>query len=436
MRITSWFTPALAASAVALGTSCFVTACSGGGNTSAGTTTSSTSGTSTGSGGGGAGGAGTGGDILLFSDSDGDGLSDVDEGKDAPGGPLDTDGDGVPDYLDTDSDADGLPDADEGLGDLDGDGVPDARDPINDIVPDPITLTPISTPFNSPIGIDFHQPTASVVISANYPTGLPSVLERIESDGAHQAFSALSGLTDEVKIATVRPGNPGGFSAGELFVGNGIDGEIVRVGADGSSVVNPWVSLPGDPNGLFRGGFYVDPTGIYGGDLIAATTTGEVWRITSAGVPAQIAALGVHLEGVVVVPNFPARYGPLAGKILCGAEDQGLLHVFDANGPVTSYALGVNVEDIDLVMPHENFFGVNFGTSLLLGAVASDFQKMVGDVLLTQETHTATGLYRLYWDGATVGAQELPLTVTSAIPGQWEHVTFGAAGIVEIPPPL
>jgi hypothetical protein len=43
-------------------------------------------------------------------DTDGDGITDLDEGRP---GEQDTDGDGTPDYLDLDSDGDGLPDADE-----------------------------------------------------------------------------------------------------------------------------------------------------------------------------------------------------------------------------------------------------------------------------------------------------------------------------------
>jgi hypothetical protein len=76
-------------------------------------------------------------------DSDGDKISDIDEGCQAG---RDTDGDGVPDYLDLDSDNDGIPDAIEaGDSDIntppvdsDGDGVPDYRDldSDNDGLPD------------------------------------------------------------------------------------------------------------------------------------------------------------------------------------------------------------------------------------------------------------------------------------------------------------
>ncbi len=381
-----------------------------------------------------AGGFGGGGGSFI-QDADGDGIPDDAEGKDAPGGPIDSDGDGKPDYLDTDSDNDGLPDGDEGTGDVDGDGIPDNIDPINSAPPNPITLKAITTPFSTPIGIDFHEPTKSVVLSANYPSGLPVNFERIEFDGTHQPFSNVSGLTDEIKIATVRSGNVGGFETGTLFVGNGIDGQIVRISPDGSEVVNPWVALPGGPHGLFRGSLYVDPTGLYGGDLIAVTTVGEVWRITSAGVATPIAALGVHLEGLSIVPDAPARFGPLAGKIIAGAEEQGLLHAFDMTGLVGSYSLGVNVEDIDFVHAKENFFGINYGTSQLLGAAASDFENMVGDIVLAQETPVGSSLFRLFWDGANLSAQPIPLSAESFVPGQWEHVTFAGAGIQEIPVP-
>ncbi len=369
-----------------------------------------------------------------FEDQDGDGIPDIVEGRfDMP--PRDTDGDGVPDAKDTDSDNDGLTDAEEGVADWDGDGVPNYIDPRNDGPPPAFTLVAISTPFNTPIGIDFHEPTHSLVMSVNYGTGgVPQNFERILLDGTHAAFSTYSGLTDEVKIATARAGNPGNIPVGTLFTGNGLDGEIVRISPDGATIDNPWVTLPGTGNGLMRGSLYVDRTGIYNGDLIVVTTTGEVWRVTPAGVPTRLAAVGVHLEGVIVVPNVPVRYGPLSGKIIAGAEEQGLLWAFDAAGGKTTYNLGVAVEDIDLVTPRENFFGINYGTSRLLGTTAKNVEPLIGDILLTQENVVpgTSGLFRLQWTGTALQALPLPLGPASAMVGQWEHVTFAGAGVGEI----
>jgi hypothetical protein len=64
-------------------------------------------------------------------DSDGDSLPDALESDVTAGNPRDTDGDGAPDYLDLDSDGDTLPDALEGNAsgsDADGDGIDDAFD--------------------------------------------------------------------------------------------------------------------------------------------------------------------------------------------------------------------------------------------------------------------------------------------------------------------
>jgi hypothetical protein len=368
-------------------------------------------------------------------DDDNDGYTDATEVGGDPGHPLDSDGDGIPDFRDPDSDADGLADSVEPPGDADGDGIPDRIDPRNDGVPPTLTFTAISTAFNNPIGIDYYEPSDAVVLSVNYPAGDPRNFELVQLDGTHLPFSNFAGMTDEVKIATVRSGNLGGFIVGDLFVGNGVDGQIARITDGGATVINPWVTLPGPNHGLMRGSLYIDRTGVFGGDLIVVTTLGEVWRITSAGAPTRLAAVGVHLEGMIVVPPAPARFGPLAGKIIVGAEEQSLLYAFEPSGAFVTYSLGIAIEDIDLVMPDENFFGVNFGTSRLLGVPRANWQSIVGDVILTNEVVAAgtAGLSRIYWDGTTLTAQPLGLGTGSATVGQWEHTTFAAAGIAEIP---
>jgi hypothetical protein len=369
-------------------------------------------------------------------DFDNDGISDADEGRYDPV-PPDTDGDGTPDWMDQDSDGDGLDDSVEGVGDDDGDGDPNNIDPHNDGLPAPITLTQISTTFTTPIGIDYYEPTNRVIMSVNYPTGAPSNFATVAFDGSQEAFSAIAGLTDELKLATARSGNLQDIPAGTLFTGNGVDGQVVKVTADGSAITNPWVDLPGADNGLIRGSLYVDRTGIYNGDLIICTTGGEVWRIDADANPTFIFDTNTHLEGLQVVPDIPVRFGPLAGKIVAGAEAEGLLWSFDAAGNAVSYNLGVTVEDIDVVVPNENFFGVNYGNSRLLGASVDDMISVRGDLMLATETVVAgtSGLFRVNWDGQTLTAQPIPLTATSEQPTpQWEHVTMAPAGIVEIPP--
>lgn len=70
----------------------------------------------------------------LDHDSDGDGISDHIEAGDGDSAtpPFDSDHDGVPDFRDIDSDGNLLLDAQEGSADTDHDGVPDFADPDND----------------------------------------------------------------------------------------------------------------------------------------------------------------------------------------------------------------------------------------------------------------------------------------------------------------
>ena len=298
-----------------------------------------------------------------------------------------------------------------------------------------ITLTQLATSVSAPIGIDYHEPSNQMVGSVNYPSGSPSNFVLIAADGTVSPFSSITGLTDEVKIATARSGNSQ-FAAGTLFTGNGTTGQIAQVSPDGSTVVNPWVDL-GAGAGLMRGSLYVDRSGVYDGDLIAVTTTGQVWRVDGSGTSTMVAATGVHLEGLITVPNDPATYGPLAGKIIAGAENSagGLLYAIDESGTVTTHATGVAIEDIDLIDANENFYGMNFSTNSVFGSAAADWSGIDGDILLTQEFHGgSTGLFRLFWDGTALVTEEVTLNAGSDSPGQWEHVSFGPAGITEIEP--
>jgi len=301
-----------------------------------------------------------------------------------------------------------------------------------------LSFTAISTPFNTPIGIDHFESTNEVVISVNYSTGIPFNFETVSLNGTHTPFSTISGFTNEVKIATARDDGVNFFTPGTLFTGNGIDGQIVMIYPDGT-FVNPWVDLPGTGNGLMRGSLYVDRTGIYNGDLIVATTAGEVWRIDSAANASKIADVNTHLEGLITIPN-DTRYGEMAGKILAGAEGESRVYSFDNGGLVTSWITsGFSIEDIDLIPENENFFGVNFGTSRILGVPASSFNGFEGEILITDETFSGfSGLALLKWDTntGTPIVEAIGLEAGSFVPAQWEHVTFSSAGIDPILPSI
>src|SRR5262249_54924731 len=264
-----------------------------------------------------------------------------------------------------------------------------------------VDLVPISTSFNNPIAVDFDDPLNQIVLSVNYNSGQPHNFETIQADGTHIPFSTVSGLTDEVYIATARTGNQGGFTPGDLFVGDGRPGQIARITDHGNTLIDPWVTLPGE-TGLLRGGLTFDQTGVFGGNLIVDTTAGGVWEIDSNGQPTQLGNTGTFLESLTTVPNDPVRYGPIAGKVLALDEQISSIFTIDATGNVASFPLTsfgsplMSLETVHVIPANQNFFGVDFDGTRLLGASAAGFSTLVGDILLTQEG--GGNIYRLTWD--------------------------------------
>ena len=195
-----------------------------------------------------------------------------------------------------------------------------------------VVLTPVNGEFKDYVGLDYHASSRKLLLSANSPGGLPNNFEAVAADGSRAAFSNVAALNGELLIATSRDEGQGmsrgGFPAGELFTTTGVTGAIARVNASGATVQNPWVTLTGETGAI--SGLYLDRTGVYGGDLLAVTSTGGVWRVNAAAEATKIAGLDTRLAGVTNVPEDPDRYGPWSGKILAGAKGQSLVYAIDA----------------------------------------------------------------------------------------------------------
>lgn len=297
-----------------------------------------------------------------------------------------------------------------------------------------VTLTPTVTNLSKPVGVAHYQPTNNLISSVNYSNGKPHNLEKILSDGSHTKFSDASGFTGEIRVAAVRD-ILGGFTLGDLFISTGTVGEIVRVSADGVTIENPWVTLPGE-TGLVRG-LCFDRTGIFGGDLIVGTHRGNIWRVTAAGVPTKVGSIGPNpnpslpfIEGLAIVPDDSAKYGPWAGKILIGAESVSRIYAIDPQGNVDKpYDLGIEEpEDIAIVPANENFFGIDHTANILYGAPSSEFVGMVGDILISQEENPGN-LFSVHWDGKSASFQVTKVAEVT----QWEQMTFSTAGVTTIP---
>lgn len=123
----------------------------------------------------------------------------------------------------------------------------------------------------------------------------------------------LAAVGGETAVA-VAP-DAGGFDAGDVFVGNGRAGEIVRIrmNDDGSveGIDNPWVTVRS--TGQLRGGMTFDEAGTFGNDLLAVFSDGRIYRIDSNRTFGLVEDLRVFLEGAGIAS---AGFGPAAGCLL------------------------------------------------------------------------------------------------------------------------
>ena len=295
-----------------------------------------------------------------------------------------------------------------------------------------VKLTPISTPFDGFASVDFDGPLNEIVVNGNLSSGGSHAFAAIQTDGTQLAFSGVSPFPEQVYFAIARSGNPGGFKAGDLYSGNGQPGQIVRITDGGTNVTNPWITLPGEI-GALRGGLTFDQTGVFGGNLIVETTVGNIWEVDVDGHATKLGGTGTFLEGLTTIPNDIARYGPLAGKVLATDKNASQIFTIDPSGKVAAFDIGVpDLAGASLVLPNENFFGVDAGNHKLLGASAASFTSLVGDILLRQEL---SGLFRLFWDGKALQVQPLNLAQGSAIASQWKGANFtGTAGVNQVAP--
>ncbi len=80
--------------------------------------------------------------------------------------------------------------------------------------------------LDGPVGIDYHGPLDSLIVSYNYATGgNPRNFARIDSNGQVTPWSLVSNLLEEVKVATAKQ-TASGWQQGQLYFGTGLEGQI------------------------------------------------------------------------------------------------------------------------------------------------------------------------------------------------------------------
>ena len=268
--------------------------------------------------------------ILGTSDTDGDGISDADEGDHAValghGITLDQDGDGIYNFLDDDSDGDGLLDSDEGDNsvDSDGDGIPDYLDSITSI-----------------------QPATTADTKINQVTGSIVTIDILVND---RGINILDATTVSFDSASIPKG---------INIDTDGDGDIdkVVVSGEGTWMVN---AVTGEVSFIPEAGFTGDPTPIkytVKDDLgqVSSPTTVKIDYINM--IKAENDDISGRLNNAVTIPVLVNDYGdnPL---------DPSSIRIIDSNN---------GVGDIALVVENEGTWVVDTDTGYITFTPDTDF---------------------------------------------------------------
>jgi hypothetical protein len=305
-----------------------------------------------------------------------------------------------------------------------------------------------------PVGIDWHPIQQALVVSVGYQFGSSNTFVLISGNPTNVTvanFSGVGGLPEEVKVATVKT-NASGFLIGDTYYGTGVNGVIGKLSADGTVSNLTWALLSTNTTGvdaLIRGGLYVDQTGRFGRKLITVTGAGAnegggIWQIDSSGSATLLARVpNTHLEGVITLPDDP-RYGPLAGKIVTGAESKTppLIYAVDTNRVVTSFYIdGIEAEDFNIIPTNQDLYCVDQDSGTIAKLPRTMFTNYVGDLLITAagdgQNNPGSGiLYILHWDAAKNTFITRCIKLGDQIShSHFEHVRFAPIDLPSIPYP-
>jgi hypothetical protein len=313
-------------------------------------------------------------------------------------------------------------------------------------------FAPVVAGLSLPTGLDYHQPSNSLIVSVNGSLGEPRNFTRIftNNSGATTigAWSGVHGEPDEIKLVTVKT-TQSGFTNGDLFYSSGTG--IGWVSPTGTRSNLNWAILT---NGVFtnfqlvRGGLCLDTTGLFSNRLVAVvsddqyvTNSKGIWLVNAQQQTTFLTNLSTtHLEGAIVMPNDVNQWGPWAEKIITGDENTGIIFAIATNGVVSQFDLGIRPEDFDLIPTNQDLYVCDVQANSIAKLSRSYLTNFVGQLLITEAGEFGGAnegkVFVVKWNSGSGQFEKLPIAYRRRDGGAGilEHVTFAPLSLPVLPP--
>ncbi len=246
--------------------------------------------------------------------------------------------------------------------------------------------------------------------------------------GVAKFGAPIPGFTGEVYVSSSL--GIGGYGARDIFAGSEALGTVYRIANNGSSQGNFVTGLSGGVRSIA-----FDPYGLYGNQMIVATSAGNVYRVSNTGTASLLASVGEDAEGLSFAPQSFGNYA--AGTLFVASEGSGTLRAVSPSGTMSTVITGLfGAEMVSFVPtnlgssgnPVEGFYAASFAVNVVK-APASDFAAYIGDAIITGET--GHQVWRVRWDAAT---STFVSSVLGEFPAQPEDGIFVTADIINTTP--
>jgi hypothetical protein len=194
----------------------------------------------------------------------------------------------------------------------------------------------------------------------------------------------------------------GGFSVGDIYAGSQANGNIFHYSANGSSQ-SLFATLPSGTGQVRQ--ILFDPGVTFGGNMLVTTSSGNIFKVNSAGTVSLLASIGEDTEGMAIASS---AFGPYAGQLLVSSEGSSSLRLVSPIGGITVVgsigqffsAETVSVVPLDLsaANPLEGFYVANYPLNVQF-ASASNFTSLLGDGIVTSELGGST-MWDVHYNGS------------------------------------